>query len=1196
MKKSSTLNKLFGKKNSNNNNSLYADNPPWILTQGAKKGSDPYSDAVVNSFSFLDDSGTATLKSRPGPRARPVLQFSTSNTETQGLAVPTPSIPANFPDNGYQGNGSKLNGNYRMCSSVGDLRQMNYYEDNLDEEIPAPPSVPPPPPPTMPPPPPPILPPPNESPPPSTISSPASPSPPDFIPPTPNYSTPVVQNSVAPVPPNIMSVGEQHQQMQNATKWKSETRLNSLPTDGPVGLPNRFSLNPNILYKPGQTNHYAEPHSTLPRSFKIPPPAPTRISSMQTMFQQSDNTNINNANEPPSSPVPSSFNPNVQAKLFTIAQGQKSLNDTLNKRKSMLIMEDPHSAIQSIDQIIEKAANKESTEVEQKYNSIVINQKALNPSPMVSVKNQTNAESKHPQSSTEFNKITHEVVNDSEYLSEAPPTPPPPPTSPPPPPPSMAPPCPPFVPPPPVSRAPTIPSTGSPALSPIPPALNPPVAPPAPTCIPPLPTISQKSPSLSKKSGIITPAPPLMVPPPPPPKAPPAPPPLPPPATPSNQSSQQPLLKALQAREESLKQIQRNNKIEIKPAEPPLNLKNNDDDQKNRVGKIKEELEALLSSPKKDDKKMFNLNNSRPGIEGNKKHLNVKGGENTLVNSLMLKVPLLPAKPEKEDTDTDNSEWLPKSNNKDIQIPEPDYFPLRNTKDSVPKTPPIEVKNPSVFPPPVQVPPSPPKATNISNIGNNPVTSYKAHHQRKASAGSWTFDTESSKSDTGPSVEKDNVSESEEIPSPKQTSTQSPTSPRDSVHEHPSTGEKIDAGSPMALLLAAKKRAQNGPRARSTDRSSLPKVSVTNGFVTSSFTSQHRDGNTNTFVVVPNQETRRQVSQEGSLVSLSDPSTGANRMSSDTESSQNKSSWRNFEFQTSNVGGAPPFRENEVFRGQRTQYDRVMDISVNPDILTKSDDYRSYKSELQHSQIQSTIDSPVSNNMLHQNDLLHFNISSFPSPTPAPKPIEDLEFKIIPPPAEFMNSPEPSMNDLGKQNRTSIYSDGMKSDFGMPINDFNSRTNNSLASQTTESTRDYNRYTSTDYNTGVTRDSHKSSLIKKRLYMPEPEAPRNYVRSSLGLSMPYSQMQIQSNSTMAADPRRSTAPTSRYLAQGRRVSSENLNRMAPVNDLKYKPSNPEYPVNKAATSRPQSSYQGMTFTVRPGTRQPITNSYQGGYL
>nr|XP_009936938.1 PREDICTED: uncharacterized protein C6orf132 homolog [Opisthocomus hoazin] len=96
-----------------------------------------------NRFGTMTDSGTATLK--PRPRVRPLLTFLPLNAqESHGVAVPTPSVPEDFEEKAALGSGSQINGNHRMYSSVGDLRPQGLEGEDLDEDIPPPPSVPPP--------------------------------------------------------------------------------------------------------------------------------------------------------------------------------------------------------------------------------------------------------------------------------------------------------------------------------------------------------------------------------------------------------------------------------------------------------------------------------------------------------------------------------------------------------------------------------------------------------------------------------------------------------------------------------------------------------------------------------------------------------------------------------------------------------------------------------------------------------------------------------------------------------------------------------------------------------------------------------------------------------------------------------------------------------------------------------------------
>ncbi|XP_042656253.1 uncharacterized protein C6orf132 homolog [Tyto alba] len=290
-----TFSRLFGKRHgSPAAASLFATNPPWIFTQEVTSDSAGGTGDVIevyygdNRFGTMTDSGTATLK--PRPRVRPLLTFLPLNAqESHGVAVPTPSVPEDFEEKATLGSGSHINGNYRMYSSVGDLRPQALEGDDLDEDIPPPPSVPPPPPPAslvppppemLPPPPPPpemVPPPPAVAPPPppaSTLSSPSTPAPPDFIPPAPPGASPL---SRAPAP---FTTG--------ISKWKSETVLNTRQADaeGPLcpaeaGVPAAPGPKESL-----QPKHCPEPHLTFPRSFKVPPPAPARSSSIPVQDSQ----------------------------------------------------------------------------------------------------------------------------------------------------------------------------------------------------------------------------------------------------------------------------------------------------------------------------------------------------------------------------------------------------------------------------------------------------------------------------------------------------------------------------------------------------------------------------------------------------------------------------------------------------------------------------------------------------------------------------------------------------------------------------------------------------------------------------------------------------------------------------------------------------------------------------------------------
>ncbi|KAG8589460.1 hypothetical protein GDO81_006396 [Engystomops pustulosus] len=1191
-------------------------------------------DDVHSSFAFLDDSGTATLKSRPGPRVRPTLNFSTSHTDAQGLAVPTPSVPAGFTDNASLGNDSKLNGNYRMYSSVGDLRLHNYYDD---DEIPAPPSMPPPPPPTVAPPPPPQ----HYSPPSSTISSPSSPSPPDFKPPTPNSIAPLF----LPTDHYAVPTAEPHE-ANNAAKWKSETGLNTVSKDLHMTLPNRFSLNPAAFqHSQAQTNFDVEPRSTLSKSNKIPPPAPTRISSIQLQEPQ----DITYPKDPPSSPVPSSFNPSFQAKLFASNQTQKSVNDTLNKRKSMLIMEDlpdfPEKSANMTDQKGSRASSllKENTNVlqnshiqlnkeiknvdaitDKKIESSVIfrdnplsqpyrlNNSTSEFTSVVSAKGEDGQRNYHNgnegftvnlnkhEYTQEKNKSSKPTVNviplkpvlgelslsnsidneiklKPENIEECPPSPPP-----------MAPPPPPPMPVPPNRQSATplpLPVQNMPpkAL----PSVNSTASPPA----PPLdlaPVVRMPSPLLPLKPNTVTvtPKPPSFVPPPPPPKAPPAPPPLPNSVGPS---SSIPLQEAIKAKQHTLKKIPKS--IEVRPAQSN-SISSVNDEQKIRVGKIKGELEALFS-PKKDEK-VDRLKNSQQGLEINKQSngnfSHSVGGENKLVNSLILKVPLLPARFEKEDADVDNSEWLPKSNNLEIQIPEPDYLPTSpinkkekstysETLNKIPKAT-LEVSVPS---PPLA---SPEKDTDALNSS---IPTYKPHRGAKILTENRTVNELPvliSKPDTDIGINVGIVSKLTEPEHLGPVVKQEPqSSEAESTVKDPITGVQVEANSPMAMLMAAQKRAQ---RAKSLDRKNLPKISVSSGLITSVSNSSFNERKGNTFVVVPNKETAKQFTEEQvtsfttnsyqNSDSYSIPSTWGD---TETKSSDVSSTMgRNFEISSDKT--SVPYSYN------------VLDLQAYTTESQK--DYLSPKSTI--------ITNPISTTVPSSTESPSFNISSFPSPCPDSKMDNEIEYEIIPPPAEFMNNPAPSgSNLLSIQQKDQSYnydhSTSLQSDF-IPNYARSNSINQPFVSLSTLPNSGFNSYSSDNTSLSINRDSQRSSLIKKRLYMPEPESSRTYgsstnpIRSTMPLS--YSNMHAQTSSNVVTDPRRSNT-SSRFLPQGRRVSSENVGRMVPpMTDMKYKSQNMDYSMGKSSTRSQNKSQPGMTFTVRPGTRQPISQMYQGGYL
>ncbi|XP_040585240.1 LOW QUALITY PROTEIN: uncharacterized protein C6orf132 homolog [Mesocricetus auratus] len=328
-----TFSKLFGKKHTSSaTTSLYATNPPWIFTRETQEEGTRGFDGIYygdSRFDTVSESGTATLKARP--RVRPLLTFLPLNAqENHGLAVPTPSVPEDFADK--EVGGSLVNGNLRLYSSVGDLRPAHY---DLDSSIPPPPpgpapgppqesppapgESPPPPPPSVPPPPPPLLveppPPPNTAPPPppvldtsSAVSPPSTPTPPDFIPPAPPSAFLTLPTpSSAPGPPTPVSphaAGTRLLPAGGIIKWKSEAALNGRQPDDPRTSPPK---SPAEL-KGSPLGPSPESHLTFPRSFKVPPPTPVRTSSIPVLEAPEASAEEEDASQKASTHLPSSFN------------------------------------------------------------------------------------------------------------------------------------------------------------------------------------------------------------------------------------------------------------------------------------------------------------------------------------------------------------------------------------------------------------------------------------------------------------------------------------------------------------------------------------------------------------------------------------------------------------------------------------------------------------------------------------------------------------------------------------------------------------------------------------------------------------------------------------------------------------------------------------------------------------------------
>ncbi|XP_035243407.1 proline-rich extensin-like protein EPR1 isoform X1 [Anguilla anguilla] len=258
---------------------------------------------LVLDSSAIPESGTAKV------RARPTVKHFTSSTDImQGFAVPTPKVPvlSTFGVPNTNGTGGKLSNGV----SVPDLAERDIF-------IPPPPSMaPPPPPPSMAPPPPPsqlFIPPPAdfsfESPPSPVYEDPASLQPPPMPPPKPPSKTPSPHSSWVP----------DHTSLKPPPMTPPKPPSN--PSSAKVSAPISTALNngPECpKFAPPKPPASAErPETPPPKGFKVPPPKPTRLSSM---FQDSQDNlpHIPAPARPAPGPTASTFNPQHTAKLYTV--------------------------------------------------------------------------------------------------------------------------------------------------------------------------------------------------------------------------------------------------------------------------------------------------------------------------------------------------------------------------------------------------------------------------------------------------------------------------------------------------------------------------------------------------------------------------------------------------------------------------------------------------------------------------------------------------------------------------------------------------------------------------------------------------------------------------------------------------------------------------------------------------------------
>ncbi|KAJ8260269.1 hypothetical protein GJAV_G00179020 [Gymnothorax javanicus] len=274
--------------------------------------------------SAIPESGTAKVRARP--TVKHIIPGTTSSDAMHGFAVPTPTVPVLSTFKGPDTNGT--DGKLPNGGSIPEL-----LEDDI--HIPPPPSMAPPPPPSFAPPPPPpqyFIPPPDyctSSTPPPEDKDYASLQPPPMAPPKPPSKTPSPHSSWEPdldslkpppmAPPKPPS---------DPSTPKVFAPISTPQTNGPEG-PTFTPPKPLASSERLQT--------TPPKAQKDPPLKPVRFSSIPSQ----ENLQFFPA-QASSGPTPSSFNPQVTAKLHSVSKSGILLmeRDVEKPPKPILLLED----------------------------------------------------------------------------------------------------------------------------------------------------------------------------------------------------------------------------------------------------------------------------------------------------------------------------------------------------------------------------------------------------------------------------------------------------------------------------------------------------------------------------------------------------------------------------------------------------------------------------------------------------------------------------------------------------------------------------------------------------------------------------------------------------------------------------------------------------------------------------------------
>ncbi|XP_017733780.1 PREDICTED: uncharacterized protein C6orf132 homolog [Rhinopithecus bieti] len=360
--------------------------------------------------------------------------------------------------------------------------------------------------------------------------------------------------------------------------------------------------------------------------------------------------------------------------------------------------------------------------------------------------------------------------------------------------------------------------------------------------------------------------------------------------------------------------------------------------------------------------------------------------------------------------------------------------------------------------------------------------------------------------------------------------------PTDELLRHPVTGEVVERGSPMALLLAARQRAQKGrPGGAALGRSSLPGSlrDHSQQAEASSDSIFHSQGRPNCFTVVP--KLPKEAEKDSPLTT-----------------------------EIPNKWGPRPGRDAEgTERSRRHNWTKL------------------------EPQAPVAWERAATSN-LPQGHPLPKSFSSPPSPSyKREEEEEEFNFEVIPPPPEFSNDPEPPAPALQYLGRRSSPPRNNYSGLGQPPS----------AGLGAPPALGFSRFPAGARYAGAGGLERFSgggrSLIKKRLYVGEPHRDPGLPRGGTGrsLSPPNCFRPQPGGPEMRRVNSAGRAPPGGLHA--RRLSLEGAARGAAEAKHKAHGSAPAAGRSPHTTTRYGSPIN--TFTVRPGTRHPISYACSGAH-